>query len=79
MAHGVVSRDYKARKALEDLLYRYAPWTGIVPLYTMVSFSSMRYSEIRKKWRRQGLLLRLSAWILVAALGVTGGRLLKRR
>jgi len=79
MAHGVVSWDYKIRKALEDLLYRYAPWTGVVPLYTMVSFSSMRYSEIRKKWRRQGWLLRLSAWILVATVGITGGRLLKKR
>ena len=54
MANGVISRGYKIRKMVEDLLYRYVPWTGIVPLYTMVSFGGMRYSEIQKKWIRQG-------------------------
>jgi len=63
MAKGVISTRYIIRKSVEDLLYHYVPWTGIVPLYTMVSFGSMRYSELRKKWVRQGRLLRLSAWI----------------
>jgi kynurenine 3-monooxygenase len=45
MASGVVSRNYKMRKMIEDILYRYVPWTGIVPLYTMVSFGGMRYSD----------------------------------
>jgi hypothetical protein len=51
------------RKMVEDVVYRYAPWTGIVPLYTMVSFGGMRYSEIRTKWVRQGRILQVSAWI----------------
>jgi len=68
MASGVISKGYKMRKMVEDVLYRYVPWTGIVPLYTMVSFGGMRYSEIRKKWVRQGRILQLSAWISGLAL-----------
>lgn len=63
MASGVVSPAYKVRKAVEDGLYRYARWTGIIPLYTMVSFGGQRYSDVHKKWVRQGRILKLSAWI----------------
>jgi kynurenine 3-monooxygenase len=63
MAKGVISPSYLLRKSVEDILYRYAPWTKIVPLYTMVSFSHMRYSEVRKKWIRQGRVLGLSALV----------------
>lgn len=81
MASGVVSPAYKARKAIEDLLYRYARWTGIIPLYTMVSFGGMRYSEVRKKWVRQGRILKLSAWVgtvgILALVTYHGRRLIK--
>jgi len=73
MANGVISRGYKMRKMVEDVLYRYVPWTGIVPLYTMVSFGGMRYSEIRKKWVRQGRILQLSAWISGLAILLASG------
>ena len=82
MASGVISRSYRTRKAVEDLLYKYARWTGIVPLYTMVSFSQMRYSDVWEKWRAQGRVLRLSAWISVVTMllvaGYTGRKLIKR-
>lgn len=82
MASGVVSPGYILRKWIEDLLYRYAPWTGIIPLYTMVSFGGMRYSEVRKKWRRQGRLLRWGSLLAVLGLFLAskyrGKRLLKR-
>lgn len=68
MANGVISRGYKIRKMVEDMLYRYAPWTGIVPLYTMVSFGGMRYSEIRRKWVRQGRILKVSGWMSMLAI-----------
>lgn len=60
------------RKMIEDLLYRYVPWTGVVPLYTMVSFGGMRYSDIWRKWVRQGRLLKISGWISVVATLVVG-------
>ena len=70
------------RKIVEDLLYRYVPWTGIVPLYTMVSFGGMRYSEIKQKSVRQGRILKFSGWIsaitILIAVGYTGRKLLKR-
>ena len=82
MASGVTSRGYKMRKMVEELLYRYVPWTGIVPLYTMVSFGAMRYSEIQRKWVRQGRILKFSAWIsalaVLAAVGYMRRRVLKR-
>jgi hypothetical protein len=71
------------RKGVEDVLYRFVPWTGIVPLYTMVSFGGMRYSEIRNKWVRQGRILQLSAWIsglaILLASGYGARKVLKRK
>jgi len=78
MASGVISSEYKLRKMVEDLLYRYVPWTGIVPLYTMVSFGGMRYSEIQKKWIRQGRILKLTGWITAMVILVVTKRYLRR-
>jgi hypothetical protein len=79
MANGVISRGYKIRKMVEDLLYQYAPWIGIVPLYTMVSFGGMRYSEIQKKWIRQGRILKLTGWISAIVIFVVIKRHLRRK
>ena len=83
MASGVISRGYRFRKAVEDALYKHARWTGIIPLYTMVSFGSMRYSDIRKKWVRQGKVLQIAAWIsgitALLATGYLGKKLLRHR
>lgn len=82
MASGVTSIEYKLRKMVEDILYRYFPRTGIVPLYTMVSFTTMRYSEVWRKWLHQGKLLKLSALVsllsVFLASGYMGRRLLKQ-
>ena len=73
MASGVVSVGYKMRKTVEDMMYRYIPWTGVIPLYTMVSFRSMRYSEVDKKWRAQGRTLCISGIVtILSMLGICG-------
>jgi hypothetical protein len=83
MASGVTSRGYKLRKTVEDFIYGHARWTGILPLYTMVSFGGMRFSEIRKKWIRQGKLLQITGWIsavsILAIAGYTGRGVLRNR
>ena len=83
MANNVMTKGYKVRKWVEDTMYRYARWTGVIPLYTMVSFGGMPYSEIKRKRKRQGRMLQVSAWIgivttlLVASIG--GRKLLNKR
>ncbi|RKP24767.1 hypothetical protein SYNPS1DRAFT_33143 [Syncephalis pseudoplumigaleata] len=65
----VHSPVYRARKAIEGVLYRLMP-SYVVPLYTMVSFTTIRYSEATRRSQRQG------RWIYIAsgvALAVTLG------
>jgi kynurenine 3-monooxygenase len=83
MASGVTSRGYKLRKTVEDFLYGHARWTGILPLYTMVSFGSMGFSEIRKKWIRQGKILKFTGWVsalsILAVTSYMGRNVLRNR
>ena len=53
MRHEVTSRLYKLRKATEEILYAYAPWLGVRTLYSYISFSNVRYSEVVKRVKRQ--------------------------
>lgn len=53
MRHEVTSKLYKLRKATEEMLYAYAPWLGVRTLYSYISFSNVRYSEVVKRVRRQ--------------------------
>ncbi|KAG4305781.1 hypothetical protein PORY_000691 [Pneumocystis oryctolagi] len=57
MRLSIISREYLIRKKIEDFLYLRLPFLGIVPLYTMISFSNIRYSLALKKWERQKKIL----------------------
>ena len=52
MRHLVTTTGYKWRKKIDDLLYLIFPnlW---IPLYTMVTFSRIRYSDVVKKRETQ--------------------------
>lgn len=58
---------YLIRKAIDGLLYRIAP-SWFVPRYTMVSFTTTRYSEVIRRSQRQSRWLCISATVLLAAL-----------
>ncbi|OLL25035.1 Kynurenine 3-monooxygenase [Neolecta irregularis DAH-3] len=82
MRAGVTRRSYLLRKKIEEFLYARVPSLGVVPLYTMVSFSNKPYSEAKKKSERQGRLLTTAAYggLLITGLGVFyAGALLARR
>jgi len=75
MRDNVTSRLYKLRKITEELLYAYAPWLGVRTLYSYVSFSNVRYSEVvrRVKWQQEvlnkvGWILALGSMVGLAAL-----------
>lgn len=70
MRSSVVSFSYLARKRLEAILHRIAP-SCVIPLYTMVSFSSLRYSEVWQRWQRQSNIILNS--VLVASSALTLG------
>ncbi|KAI9207346.1 uncharacterized protein BJ171DRAFT_561484 [Polychytrium aggregatum] len=53
MRSSVLEWSYLLRKAVEGWIYRRLPFLGIVPLYTMVSFTRIPYSEAVRRWKRQ--------------------------
>ncbi|KAJ2819190.1 kynurenine 3-monooxygenase, mitochondrial precursor, partial [Coemansia erecta] len=67
----VVDYAYLARKHLEGLLHRLFPW-HVIPLYTMVSFTSIPYAEVVRQWNRQTAWLHRSirTVTVAAAIGV---------
>ena len=57
MSSSVISRRYLYRKQIEELLYKHFQWLGIVPLYTLVTFSPhVRYSQAQQRYEFQGRL-----------------------
>ncbi|KAJ1886634.1 kynurenine 3-monooxygenase, mitochondrial precursor [Kickxella alabastrina] len=78
----VVDYAYLFRKRLEAVLHRIFP-RHVIPLYTMVSFTSIPYSAVVRQWNRQTVWLRRSIWaIYVAAaigVGVMSARILGLR
>lgn len=71
MRDNVTNSVYKFRKATEELLDAYVPWLGVRTLYSYVSFSNVRYSEVVRRVRRQqGVLDRVG---VVVALGAMVG------
>ncbi|KAJ2608647.1 kynurenine 3-monooxygenase, mitochondrial precursor [Coemansia sp. RSA 1365] len=67
----VVDLRYLTRRFLERLLYRMFP-QRIVPLYSMVSFTSIPYADVVARWNRQSMYLHRSvmAATLTAAFGI---------
>ncbi|KAJ1735638.1 kynurenine 3-monooxygenase, mitochondrial precursor [Coemansia biformis] len=73
----VVDYAYLARKHLEGLLHRLFP-RQVIPLYTMVSFTSIPYAQVIRKWNRQTLWLHRSIKTTAIAAAVGGAMLLMR-
>ncbi|KAJ2446398.1 kynurenine 3-monooxygenase, mitochondrial precursor [Coemansia sp. RSA 2424] len=66
----VVSYSYILRKQLEGVLHRLFP-SVVIPLYTMVSFTSIPYTAVIRQWNRQTLWLHRSIYA-ATALAVLG-------
>ena len=62
MRSSVVKFSYLIRKKVDALLNRICP--AYKPLYTMVSFSQIPYSEVMRKWERQ------TAWLQTASYSI---------
>lgn len=56
MRSSVLNVSYHIRKYVEGSLHVLFPNT-IIPLYTMVSFSTIPYAQVIKRWNRQTYLL----------------------
>ncbi|ORX71174.1 kynurenine 3-monooxygenase [Linderina pennispora] len=78
----VIDYAYLARKHLEGLLHRVFP-KHIIPLYTMVSFTSIPYAAVIGRWQRQSLWLHRAVRTAFAAaafaVGVASARVLGLR
>ncbi|KAJ1952172.1 kynurenine 3-monooxygenase, mitochondrial precursor [Linderina pennispora] len=78
----VVDYAYLARKHLEGLLHRVFP-KHIIPLYTMVSFTSIPYAAVIERWQRQSVWLhravRTAFAAVTFAVGVASARVLGLR
>ncbi|EPB87261.1 hypothetical protein HMPREF1544_05983 [Mucor circinelloides 1006PhL] len=64
MRHAVTSYKFLARKKLEGAIHAVFPRL-IIPLYTMVSFSTLPYSKAIDRWHRQ------THWLNVAMVSTT--------
>ncbi|KAJ2079176.1 kynurenine 3-monooxygenase, mitochondrial precursor [Coemansia sp. RSA 988] len=78
----VVDFKYLARRFLEGLLYRMFP-QHIVPLYSMVSFTSIPYADVVARWNCQSMYLQRSIKVFTLAsmygIGLLSARLLGLR
>jgi len=66
MRSSVVNPWYLLRRKVEGIIYWLFP-RGVIPLYTMISFSTMRYSEAMQRWKRQGFWLNIIGIPLLTA------------
>ncbi|PUU74739.1 hypothetical protein B9Z19DRAFT_1132674 [Tuber borchii] len=67
----VTSKAYLLRKVIEEALYAYVPWLGVRTVYSMVSFSNIRYTEVVGRTRQQRRWLNAATTALLAG-GVMG-------
>ncbi len=70
MRHGVTDWRYLLRKRVEGILHNWLPNT-VIPLYTMVSFTQIPYSQVIERYKWQGKLLERSA-VLALLLSILG-------
>ncbi|CAG8447458.1 10990_t:CDS:2 [Ambispora leptoticha] len=66
MRSSVISPIYITRKKIEEWLHWLFP-SRIIPLYPMVSFTDMRYSDAQRRWKRQNFLINVIAGSTVLA------------
>ena len=72
MRSHTTSSSYLLRRLVDNLLHRLFP-QAFIPLYTMVSFSDIPYSEVVARHRSQRRLVNVGLFMLVT--GVVGGGL----
>lgn len=75
MRHAVTSMKFLARRKLEGIIHSWFPRL-IIPLYTMVSFSTLPYSQAIERWHRQTHCLNvamISTTLATASLVATVG------
>ncbi|KAJ2848377.1 kynurenine 3-monooxygenase, mitochondrial precursor [Coemansia brasiliensis] len=75
----VVDFGYLARKYLEGMLHRLLPHR-VIPLYTMVSFTSIPYAQVVQRWNQQSLWLhrsiRMATIAAVVSIGAFSARMM---
>ncbi|KXS20762.1 kynurenine 3-monooxygenase [Gonapodya prolifera JEL478] len=70
MRHLVTDWRYFIRKKVEGWLHLLVPRT-VIPLYSMVSFSSIPYSEVMQRWQNQTAWLERTAEVAILGTAVT--------
>ena len=73
MRASVTSKRYLLKKATQEFFYHWLPCMGIRTMYSMVSFSNIRYSEVVKRVKRQELILGAFGWIIFGTVAGGGG------
>jgi kynurenine 3-monooxygenase len=66
MRHAVTSVRFLARKKLEGVLHIIFPRL-IIPLYTMVSFTTIPYSKVMDRWHKQSFWLNIGLSVTTAS------------
>jgi kynurenine 3-monooxygenase len=69
MRDSVTKPGYRLRKYVMGCVQYLFP-KSVIPLYTMVSFTSIKYSEVVRRWKRQGFWLGVAGWALGGSVGV---------
>ena len=73
MRSSVTSYRYLLKKGVQEFMYSWLPFLGVRTLYSMVSFSNIRYSHVTKRMKRQERILSTIGTIAVfGGLGVGG-------
>ncbi|RAH61973.1 kynurenine 3-monooxygenase [Aspergillus piperis CBS 112811] len=62
LRQGVFKMSYHIRKHIEEFLSLHAPQLGWATQYRLVAFETMRYTDVLRQVRRQGMILSAVAW-----------------
>ncbi|XP_054850561.1 kynurenine 3-monooxygenase isoform X2 [Eublepharis macularius] len=71
MRSHVNSRWFIFRKHLDNFLHALLPST-IIPLYTMITFSRIRYHEAVQRWKRQNKVINRGLFLIVSGTILSG-------
>ncbi|KAF3936596.1 hypothetical protein ABW19_dt0207680 [Dactylella cylindrospora] len=75
MRASVTSISYIMKKSFQEFLYSWFPCFGVRTLYSMISFSNIRYSEVIKRVKRQERILGTMGTVLFLGGAGAGGYL----
>ncbi|KAF3924751.1 hypothetical protein AA313_de0209587 [Arthrobotrys entomopaga] len=71
MRASVTSTSYLFKKWFQEFLYNWFPFLGVRTLYSMISFSNIRYSEVVRRVKRQERVLGVFGRVVLVG-GVLG-------